>query len=194
VPFSEKFLSSRYVTWLNDQEVVRFSEQRFRKHTLESCRQYLQSFEHSPDHFWAVVSRISEEGHIGNITAHVDLQNRLASVGILLGEKKVWGKGYGTEAFSLVVDFLFNEKGMRKVTAGTMAPNTGMRRIMDRLEMQGDGTRRKHFLLDGKEVDVLYSALFREDWLKREKVPDRVSVLERNRGASSAEWQSEEEA
>jgi ribosomal-protein-alanine N-acetyltransferase len=164
VPFSEVYLTERYVSWLNNPEVVRFSDQRFRTHTLESCRAYINSFEGSPNYFWAIVSRISSEGHIGNINAYVDTRNIVADVGILIGEKKLWGKGYGLEALSAVVNFLFREAGMRKVTVGTLALNMGMRNIMHRLGMKEEGRRIRQVMFEEKEVDIIYGALFRDEW------------------------------
>ncbi|MEW6664770.1 MAG: GNAT family N-acetyltransferase [Thermodesulfobacteriota bacterium] len=166
VPFSEMYLGERYVGWLNDPEVVRFSEQRHRVHTLETCRKYLASFEGSPDYFWAILLKSGESAHIGNISAHVDVRNQVADVGILIGEKSCWGKGYGLEAFRGVLDFLFRRTGVRKVTAGTMATNQGMIRIMERAGMQEDGTRMAQVLLEGRPVDILHRALFRKNWEK----------------------------
>ena len=122
-PFSESRLTDRYVGWLNDPEVVRFSEQRHRTHTLQSCRDYLASFAGTPHYFWAVVACDVALGHIGNVNAYVDPTNRVADVGILIGERRVWGAGYGSEAWQAVCGFLLDELELRKVTAGTLATN-----------------------------------------------------------------------
>lgn len=66
-PFAEPHLTERYVGWLNDPDVVRFSEQRHRRHTLASCEAYWRSFEGTPNHFWAIVADDASLGHIGNI-------------------------------------------------------------------------------------------------------------------------------
>ena len=42
-PFSEKYLTQEYVDWLNNPTVVRYSEQRHRKHTIASCIKYMES-------------------------------------------------------------------------------------------------------------------------------------------------------
>src|SRR6185436_19791092 len=106
-PFSvERHLSDRYVSWLNDPEVTRFSEQRRRTHTRESCRQYAASFEGTPNHFWAVVARDPLIGHLGNLNAYVNAEHQTADVGILIGERPAQGKGFATEAWSAVCDFL----------------------------------------------------------------------------------------
>ena len=160
VPFSEKYLTPVYVSWLNDPEVVRYSEQRHREHTLESCRQYWQSFADTPNFFWAITAVDPMIGHIGNINAYVDTMNSVADVGIMIGNRTVWGKGYGLEAWIAVCNYLLNEEGMRKVTAGTLATNKGMLRIMERSGMTVDGRRIRHALIEGVEVDVVYAALF----------------------------------
>jgi len=160
VPFAESYLSSRYVGWLNDPEVVRYSEQRHKRHTLDSCRQYWQSFKDSPNFFWAITTIAPEPGHIGNINAYIDAFNSNASVGIMIGERRVWGRGYGLEAWTAVCQHLINDLGLRKVTAGTMAPNQGMRRIMEKSGMEADGRWRRHCLLEGEEVDIVFAALF----------------------------------
>ena len=162
VPFSENFLTSRYVDWLNDPEVVRYSEQRHCVHTLETCRRYWQSFADTPHFFWAIVVKKLPLEHIGNMNAYVDRNNLLADVGILIGERQAWRQGYGLEAWTAVCDYLLNKEEMRKVTAGALATNEGMLRIMQRSGMVDDGRRIRHYLLDGQEVDIVYSALFKQ--------------------------------
>ncbi|NLT23697.1 MAG: GNAT family N-acetyltransferase [Syntrophorhabdus sp.] len=161
-PFSEKHLTPRYAGWLNDPEVVRYSEQRHRKHTLDSCRQYWLSFAGTPNFFWAIVGLDPVVGHIGNINAYVDRMNSVADVGILIGERALWGKGYGLEAWRAICGYLLDEAGIRKVTAGTLAANKGMLSIMEKSGMTDDGRRIRQALLDGVEVDVIHSALFRK--------------------------------
>jgi RimJ/RimL family protein N-acetyltransferase len=150
------------VGWLNDPEVVRYSEQRHRIHTIESCREYWRSFVGTPHHFWAILVSGSQLGHIGNINAYVDEKNRLADVGILIGEKTAWGQGYGLEAWIAVCMHLLNEQGVRKVTAGTSAANKGMLRIMEKSGMVADGRRVRQYIFEGKETDIIHMALFND--------------------------------
>lgn len=168
-PFAEEHLSERYVSWLNDPEVVRFSEQRHRRHSLESCRAYVRSFADSPSRLWALLTRQGE--HVGNVTAAVDEANAVAELGILLGERSCWGQGLATEAWTAVADHLFRDLGLRKVIAGAMAENTALLRVAEKLGMEPDGRRARHFLLQGREVDAVHFALFRADWLRRHPEP-----------------------
>ncbi len=164
-PFSEKHLSERYVGWLNDPDGTKYSEQRHRRHTLESCRQYMKSFHDTPNYFWAIVAREPPLGHIGNLNAYVEPVHSVADVGILIGEATARGKGLATEAWVAACDYLLRQAGIRKVTAGTVAPNKPMLALMDRVGMCDDGRRVRQCLWNGQEVDMIHGALFRENWL-----------------------------
>jgi RimJ/RimL family protein N-acetyltransferase len=163
-PFSEKHLTPRYVAWLNDPELMQFSEQRHKTHTPESCRDYWRSFEGTPHYFWALEELEAGHRHLGNLNAYVDPVNRLADVGILIGEKDSHNRGYALEALAAVFDFLFAGLGIRKLTQGTMALNAPMLRVMNKLGMVPDGVRKRHYLCQGQEVDVVHMAVFREQW------------------------------
>lgn len=167
-PFQPHHLTERYVGWLNNPDVVRFSEQRHRRHTLESVAAYVRSFEGLAHYLWAIVSTDGQLGHIGNISARIDSHNRVADVGILVGERRVWGHGYGGEAWNAVCAFLLRDAAMRKVTGGAAASNTAMLAIMRRAGMLEDGRRLRHLVIDGEEVDVIHMALFQADARQRD--------------------------
>jgi RimJ/RimL family protein N-acetyltransferase len=159
-PFGDRFLTDRYVGWLNDSVTVRYSEQRHRTHTVETCRAYAQSFEGGPSYFWAIVVRDVSLGHIGNITATIDAHNRVADLAIMVGEASARGRGYGLEAWQRACQFLLNEGRMRKVTAGTMATNEPMLRLMRTSGMIEEGRRKRQLLVSNSEVDIILTALF----------------------------------
>lgn len=163
-PFKESCLRKGIVEWLNDPEVVRYSDQRHRVHTIETSRAYLESFAESANGYWTISLREMPETMIGSLTAYVDLPNAVADVGILIGDKRYWRGGYGSEAVTGLIDWLFVRRGMRKVTAGTMEANTGMLGIMRRVGMHEEGRRKRYYILGSREVDMVLSAVFAEEW------------------------------
>jgi len=152
-------LTERYVAWLNDPDVVRYSEQRHRTHSLESCRTFIAGFKDGPSRLWAI-ERTADGLHIGNIHADIDRDNSLADVAILIGTREVWGQGFGLEAWNTVLNWLLGPGGVRKTVAGCMRSNTAMLCIMERSGMTSDGIRNAHYLLDGQAEDVVFSARF----------------------------------
>lgn len=163
MPFREDHLSERYVAWLNDKELMRYSEQRRKEHSLDSCRKYLESFMGTQNYFWAIEDVAGKLGHIGNLNAYVDEANLIADMGLLIGDARARGKGIGKEAWTAAVSFLLS-LGLRKVSGGTMSANVPMLKIMKASGMIRDGVRTKHFLLENEPVDVEHWAAFRGLW------------------------------
>lgn len=158
-PFTEADIGERYLGWLHDPEVVRFSNQRFRTHSLESSRQYLKSFAGSENLFLLI--RDGGDGEaVGTITAYLAPHHGTADIGILVGERSRWGRGYGLDAWTALMHYLLNERGLRKVTGGTLRCNVGMLRIMERAGMELEAVRRHQELVDNQPQDALYFAKF----------------------------------
>ena len=57
---------------------------------------------------------------------HINWRSGIADVGIMIGEKKYWGKGLGTEVVNLITKYAFDYLSLRKLVAGTNANNIGM--------------------------------------------------------------------
>ncbi len=159
-PFTAADISPRYVGWLNDPEVVRYSNQRFRRHDVQSCEAYLRSFDGGLNQFWSI--RLAADGNmIGTMTAYLAPQHGTADIGLLIGERSVWGQGYGYEAWQRLMDRLFGDQVIRKITAGTASGNVGMIRIMERAGMHHEATRRQQEIIDDELQDIVYFAKFR---------------------------------
>jgi RimJ/RimL family protein N-acetyltransferase len=157
--FKEEDITNEYVGWLNDPAVTQYSNQRFVEHNHESCRRYLQRFEGSPNLFVSV-RRLDDGRRIGTMTAYIAPQHGTADMGILIGDRSVWGRGYGQDAWSVLAEFLLRQPGMRKVTCGTLACNEAMIRLAERSGMELEGRRAAQELVDGEPVDILYFARF----------------------------------
>lgn len=158
-------IDRQYLSWLNDPVVVRYSNQRFSAHTKTMADHHLQSFQNSTNLF-LMISIKEELKKIGTMTAYIHLEHQTADLGILIGEKQIWGKGYGLDAWITVIDWLFKEIHLRKVTAGTLACNIGMLNIMKRSGMDLECVRYRQEIVDGHEVDQHYYAIFRDAWLE----------------------------
>lgn len=163
-PFQDRFLTERYVGWLNDKDVMRYSEQRHRTHTMESCRTYVATFDGSPNLLWAICTKEKKPCHIGNASAYVDEVASVADVGILVGERWVWGQGYGSEAWTGICDYLLRVRGVQKITAGTRTANRSMLGVMRKAGMVPDDERNRE--CEEKE-EFCYFLLQRSEWCSR---------------------------
>ena len=158
--FTVNHLTKRYISWLNDPEVVRYSEQRHRAHTLDSCETYLHEKRLSGDYFLAVeVGRPGPVHHVGNIGISVDLKNSVADLSIMIGEKECWGNGVGSLAWCLAIHTLFERLDFRLITAGTMSANEPMRKLFKRSNMLIDAVLPERFLWEGELVDLVVASI-----------------------------------
>lgn len=161
-PFAALDITPKYIGWLNDPQVVRFSNQRFRIHTFESCHAYLLSFEGSANNFLAICD-LETSSMLGTITVHRSVNHGTADIGIMIGERSFWSKGIGADAFCTVMAKLIESGEIRKVTAGSLAVNISMVRIMERAGMKLEATRYDQEIVQGVPVNVVYYAKFRDD-------------------------------
>jgi RimJ/RimL family protein N-acetyltransferase len=144
---------SHYLRWLNDPVVGQYSEQRHLDHTQSSQYEYLSSFHNSRDHFWDVVF---DGSPVGTANAYIDAPNKRADIGIMIGEKQHWGRGFACEAWEAICDYLF-DTGIRKIEGGCMKSNHAINKVFKKLGFDQEGIIPGHFLLRDKLEDmVLY--------------------------------------
>ena len=146
----------RVVEWLNDRDIMMYSEQRHTKHSTESQEIYLEAL-NPLDRYMEIHSN---GALIGTLSAHVDEFNDVADVGILIGERKARGKGFGTEAWQAFCDHLLDH-GVRKIEAGCMGSNFGMLHIFRNTGMYYEGRRFAHFVVGDDAVDMVMYGKFR---------------------------------
>ena len=159
--FTEKDISGRYLGWLVDEEVNRFSRRRSDVAvTAADAAAYLRGLGDDE-----VVLAIEHEkfGHVGNIKyGPVDWTNRRADISILIGETSVWRQGVGAAATDLVTRFLFEEVGLNRVEAGSNNPT--FIAMVQKLGWQVEGVLRDYLKDGDKYRDHTLLALLRTEW------------------------------
>jgi RimJ/RimL family protein N-acetyltransferase len=157
--FTHADITPAYLGWLSDPEVLCYSNQRFLRHTQDSCERYLAGFAGTGNVFASVRLRDTDQA-IGTLTAYRAMQHGTADIGILMGERSVWGQGLGLDAWCTLCEWLALQPGMRKLTAGTLACNRGMVRVAEKSGMRLEAVRQQQELVHGQPTDMLYFARF----------------------------------
>jgi diamine N-acetyltransferase len=102
---------------------------------------------------------------IGSIGLHkINWIDRTAEVGILIGEKKQWGKGYGHDATQTLQRYAFHDLNLRKLYWVALEQNKRSLSLAQRCGFQQEGRRTRHMFREGRYQDVIDLAVFREDW------------------------------
>jgi RimJ/RimL family protein N-acetyltransferase len=145
-----------YLRWMNDPQVTRFLESRFRAFTQDDLKSFIHSCNEDEDVLLLGIFVREGQRHIGNLKiGPFDHHHQLGDMGIAIGDPTVWGKGYAREAIAAAADFAFKVVGLHKITAGIYASNTGSHRAFLAAGFVEEGRRRDHYRFDGRWEDAL---------------------------------------
>ena len=153
-------ITDEYINWLNDPAVNQFLESRYQIQDKKSVEQYVAACLANNDILLGIWCKKNER-HIGNIRVHsFNIRHKTAEVGILIGDKSVWGKGYATESLLLLNKLCSRNTEIRKLTAGCYGKNQGSRKAFLKAGYTEEGIRKEQFLTDdGLEDLVLFGKI-----------------------------------
>jgi RimJ/RimL family protein N-acetyltransferase len=107
---------------------------------------------------------------IGNCGFHgIDTKNRFGEVGIVIGDKTEWNKGYGAEAMTLLQRHGFETLNLNRVFLRVYADNVRAVRSYEHAGFVLEGRLREANYKHGKYEDVLLMSVLRSEWNVRKK-------------------------
>lgn len=153
---SEKAVSDNYLKWLLDPEVVKYTEQRWYKQSLESITSYVKAMHESDTDFLRGI--FYEGAMVGTCkVGAVNWHHRTGQISFLLGEKNVWGRGIGSFVVGTLVRFAFGELNLKKLTAGVYESNISSQRVFEKNGFKIEGKLLSQIETDmGREAAILY--------------------------------------
>lgn len=95
---------------------------------------------------------------------HMDLLSRNGELGIAIGEKAYWGRGYGREVVRLLLDYGFRLRNLRKIWLSTQSNNERALRCYTACGFVEEGRQRDHIYSNGAYHDMVYMCVWREAW------------------------------
>jgi RimJ/RimL family protein N-acetyltransferase len=99
--------------------------------------------------------------HIGNCTCYdIDVKKREAQLGIMIGNRDYWDKGYGSDAVNIMVDHLFQMTNLQRLYLKTLIWNLRAQKCFSKCGFTSCG----HLRRNGH--DFLLMELKREEWEK----------------------------
>lgn len=98
---------------------------------------------------------VKNETIIGMIGIYdIDYINRNGNLGMYIGEKELWGQGYGSEALNLLIEFVFKVLNLYKIKLEVVANNTGAIELYKKNGFKIVGTMKDDRYINGKYLDV----------------------------------------
>lgn len=161
-------LEGDYFDWLNDREVTKFLDSGVFPNTTEKMEEYYRTTVLSTNNVVLAIIDKKSDQHVGNIKlGPMNWITRVAPLGIMIGNKDFWGKGCGTEAIRLVLDYAFKRLNLHKVIAGIAAIHQGSIKAFQKAGFGIEGRAKSQFFLEGEYHDSLYLGITKEHFLRK---------------------------
>lgn len=146
-----------YQHWLNDFEMIKLVDRRFRPHSTEWIATWYER--HANGNGDTLLFTIIENDSVrpvGNIALQeIDYRNRTAELGVYIGDTASRGQGYGTEATSLLINFAFRVLGLQNVMLRVYEYNEAAIRVYEKTGFREFGRRHRAQFMDGRFWDVI---------------------------------------
>ena len=164
-PLQESDLA-HFQRWLGDAELRRWLGSVTEQPTVAEEFDWYVSRRQDPDTIlWSIED--ADGTLLGNVELRLSALNRRAAVGIGIFDRGEWGKGYGTEAMRLVLDYAFGELKLNRVELATDEDNVRAIRSYEKCGFVREGLLREHRQIDGSPSDSVAMAILRSDWEAR---------------------------
>jgi len=164
-PLQREDLNTRYLSWLSDPEVTRYLEAGTFPLTMRDLEKFYDEVTGSRNQVILAVADKKSGQHIGNVKlGPIHWVHRSATLGILIGDKKFWGKGAGLEATRLMVEYGFDRLNLRRIDLGVFADHDAAVRCYEKVGFKLEGRMRESLFREGKYVDRLWMALLRSEF------------------------------
>ena len=153
-----------FTEWMNDFGITDYTGRSYQTITLQEEKTYLEK-EQSNKNTFAIIDLQTDE-MIGTVGLHeVDNINRTATLGIFIGNKNYWSKGYGTEAIQLILDFGFNYLNLNNIELALMEFNQRALKRYEKCGFKEIGRRRKSKFINGRYYDSILMDILAEEFM-----------------------------
>jgi len=153
-------ISRKWINWLNDPEVRKYSTQKI-KHTYLTQKNFLKN--KLKDKSSIIFGVFLNKEHIGNLEiTRINHFHKHCEIMYIIGEKKYWNRGLGTLIVKFGVNYVGSKLKLKKIIAGTFANNFSSKKVLKKNGFKIEG-RIKNFysnLGKRKRIDKLVFGKF----------------------------------
>lgn len=166
-PITASDINRKYLSWLNDAEVTKYIETGQFPVTKKDLEAFYNELKKSKtDVMFAIIEK-KTGSHIGNIKlGGINWVHRYTDLGIMIGDKKHWGKGCGAEACTLLLEYAFNRLNLNKVFLGIYATHTSAIKTYQKAGFRIEGKLKNMLIIDGKYTDKILMGILSSEYNK----------------------------
>jgi len=156
--------------WRNNSELQRLSSESLTSYSEEQTHATLARWMRldRDDIVHLAIHLSASDEFIGFLhIAQIEAEHQRCKIGIVIGDKRHWGRGYGSEGIACAVQYCFSQWPINRISAETYAINPGSARMLEKVGFVREGVLRESVLKGGQFVDEYLYGLLRADWAAR---------------------------
>ena len=158
----------RFVKWFNDPEFNKFMN--IRSTTLEQEKRWIKDLSKKKKTDLALAIETSAGVHIGSTGLHqINLTHKHATFGIMIGNKKYWNRGYGTDAAKTILDYGFLKLKLHRIDLGVYEYNHRAMNVYKKLGFKIEGKMREFNLYKSQYYNDYHMSILDREWKTRSK-------------------------
>jgi RimJ/RimL family protein N-acetyltransferase len=160
----------RYVKWFSDPDVRANLAHYLPLSQAQEEKWFERNLQAGDTQSWAIDAQPDDMAvgpwmHIGSCGLHeIDWRNRNTELGIVIGSRDYWNRGYGTDAVATLAGWAFNTLNLHRIFLRVFADNTRAIRCYEKVGFQHEGRLRQDSFSNGAYRDTLLMGLLRSDW------------------------------
>lgn len=155
-------------TWRRDSYLLRlWDSEPAQMFTVRGQQQWLEKdwLAFPPDTYFFTIRTLEDDRLIGDTSLENPIGgHRESFIGIGLGKRDDWGKGYGTDAMRIMLRYAFTELNLHRVTLNTFEYNPRAVRSYEKAGFRHEGRERGVLHRDGRRWDLIYMGILRSEW------------------------------
>jgi RimJ/RimL family protein N-acetyltransferase len=154
--------------WINDEEVTDFLAGGMLTYPVSSIveEKFIEMAAKSSDTDKSfVIETIAERKYLGGTAFHaINWLNRSAGLGITIGDKSSWGRGYGTDAMKVMMRLGFDKMNLHRLWLHVYEYNSRAIASYDKLGFKREGVLRKERFHRGRYYDTIVMGILEDEY------------------------------
>ena len=152
------------MTWHQDSQIKRLADSEPVRHF--TFKQERELHEKGLSEFYSFMIWTLAEGRlIGNTDlSDINWSSGNAWLGIWIGDKEFLGRGFGTDAMKIIINYAFMEMNLRRISLTVFSYNERAFHLYEKLGFQLEGRERKSIHRAGTRADLVYMGMLRREW------------------------------
>jgi RimJ/RimL family protein N-acetyltransferase len=163
------------MAWINDEEVIRNLGAGPISFPMSRAQEekFLEAATLSggdPNQKFFAIETLADRKYIGGIDVRgINWIDRHAEIGITIGDKSYWGKGYGTDAMRTILRMGFDTMGLHRMWLKVLTFNERAIRCYEKCGFRREGILREDRFVEGKYYDGVLMAILESEYREAAK-------------------------